>query len=158
MELVKVNDIVNYEGRLYLIRPYIEEGKIKRKTVYTDIKHKGCKMLGEGSLYTLSGFSHLQWYQTKFHYVRKGETVTDDTITSERTARFPVKIFTDRESALKALEEYEEQNSYLLNDSIDRQLKILERKRREINKEIKILKDRKKECFKKLTTTFSSKT
>ena len=157
MELVKVKDIINYEGRLYLIRPYIEEGKIKRKTVYTDIKHKGCKMLGEGSLYTLSDFSHLQWYQTNFHYVRKGETVTDDTIASETYASCPLRLFTDRESAKKALEEYEAQNAYRLNESIDKELKYLEEEKKKLNDKIKELKERKKECFKLLTTTFSSK-
>ena len=39
MELTKVLDIINYEGRMYIIRPYIDEGKIKRKKIYLIDKH-----------------------------------------------------------------------------------------------------------------------
>ncbi len=157
MELVKVKDIINYEGKLYLIRPYIEEGKIKRKTIFTDIKKKGSNNFSFNKILTLGRFSKLNWYHTKFHIIKKDEIVTDDTIASETYASCPLRLFTDRESAKKALEEYEAQNAYRLNESIDKELKYQEEEKKKLNNKIKELKERKKECFKLLTTTFSSK-
>ena len=156
MELIRVKEIIDYEGRIYVIRPYIEEGKIKRKNIYSGIKE--AKVFNNfGNSYNLGKIGNLHWYQTRFHQVPPGGVVDENTVASCRTSNSPLRLFTDRESAKKALEEYEVQNAYRLNESIDKELKYLEEEKKKLNNKIKELKERKKECFKLLTTTFSSK-
>ena len=155
MELTKVQDIINYEGRLYVIRPYIWEGKIKRKTIYTGIVTTD-SVRKVGGCYGFRHFGGLRWYDTIFHTHTHAENVDEETVASiVKEGR--IRIFTDRETAKKALEEYETLNAYNLNESIDKELKYLEEEKKKINKKIKELKDRKKECFSKLTTTFAKK-
>ena len=157
MELTKVQDIINYEGRLYIIRPYIWEGKIKRKTIYTGIKTAESLRCYSGS-YGISKIGGLRWYDTVFHYSKPGEIIDENTIANRTSCTdYPLRIFTDRETAKKALEEYETFSAYKLNESIDKELKYLESEKKKINKKIKELKERKKDCFNKLTTTFAKK-
>jgi len=156
MELIRVKEIIDYEGRIYVIRPYIEEGKIKRKTIYSGIKE--AKVFNNfGNSYSLGKIGNLHWYQTIFHYQERGQTVDENTVANCINPKCSLRIFTDRDSAKKALEEYEAQNVYRLSESINRELNHLETEKKKINDKIKELKVRKKECFKKLTTTFSSK-
>lgn len=155
MELTKFKDIIDYKGRIYVIRPYIEEGKIKRNTIFTRIKEP-IHYDSSKRCYSLGRVGTLCWYYTTFHTFSADNEPNEDTIASE-VERRRIRIFTDRESAKKALEEYVKQNIYNLNDSIDKELKCLEEERKKINEKIKKLKDKKKECFEKLTTTFSKK-
>jgi hypothetical protein len=156
MELVKVKDIINYEGRIYVIRPYIEEGKIKRNTIYSGIKE--AKVFNNyGNSYNLGKIGNLLWYQTRFHQVPPGGVVDENTVASCITSNTTLRLFTDRESAKKALEEYEAQSTYRLSESIDRELKYLELEKKKINDKIKELKEKRKECFSKLTTSFVKK-
>ena len=156
MELIRVQEINDYRGKLYLIRPYIEDGKIKRKTIFTGTKTTGLSKYGRS--YGISGFGHLNWYQTIFHTLEKSdETVDENTIASRRASDYPIRFFTEREEAKKALEEYEVQNAYRLSESIDRELKYLEAEKKKINDKIKELKEKRKECFSKLTTSFVKK-
>jgi len=155
MELIRVQEIKDYRGKLYLIRPYIEDGKIKRKTIFTGTKTTGLSKYGRS--YGISGFGNLNWRQTIFHTLEAGETVDENTIASRRTSDYPIRFFTEREEAKKALEEYEAQNAYRLSESIDRELKYLEAEKKKINDKIKELKEKRKECFSKLTTSFVKK-
>ena len=156
MELIRVQEINDYRGKLYVIRPYIEDGKIKRKTIFTGTKTTGVSKFGRSD--GISGFGNLNWYQTIFHTLEKpDETVDKNTIASRRTSDYPIRLFTEREEAKKALEEYEAQNAYRLSESIDRELKYLEAEKKKINDKIKELKEKRKECFSKLTTSFVKK-
>lgn len=155
MELIRVQEINDYRGKLYVIRPYIEDGKIKRKTIFTGTKTTGVSKFGRS--YGISGFGNLNWYQTIFHTLEVDETVDKNTIASRRTSEHPIMFFTEREEAKKALEEYEAQNAYRLSESIDRELKYLEVEKKKINDKIKELKEKRKECFGKLTTSFVKK-
>lgn len=157
MELTKVQDIINYEGRLYIIRPYIWEGKIKRKTIYTGIKTAD-SVKCYSHCYGLSNFGGLRWYDTIFHNSEPNEVIDENTIANRTSCTvYFLRIFTDRETAKKALEEYETFSAYKLNESIDKELKHLENEKKKIDKKIKKLKERKKDCFNKLTTTFAKK-
>jgi hypothetical protein len=156
MELIKVFDIINYGGRIYFIKPYIEDGKIKRKSVYSAIKKAGIYNNYNGC-YSLGRLGRFDWYGTIFHRVNSEDKLNEDTIASGATATYPIRFFTEREEAKKALEEYEAQSTYRLSESIDRELKYLEAEKKKINDKIKELKEKRKECFSKLTTSFVKK-
>ena len=173
MELIRVQEINDYRGKLYVIRPYIEDGKIKRKTIFTGTKTTGLSKYGRS--YGISGFGNLNWYQTIFHTLETlDETIDENTIASRRTSDWPIRLFSETYpnevykvyidgkfigaiKSKKALEEYEAQNAYKLSESIDRELKYLEAEKKKINDKIKELKERRKECFSKLTTSFVKK-
>lgn len=152
MELTKVLDIINYSGRIYIIRPIIEEGKIKRNTIYTGIK-KGKVFQKYNRSYTLGNIGRLDWYHTWFHRGNVDEKIDKDTVATGGN----IRVFTDRESAKKALEDFEKQHAYALTESIDLEIKYLEKQIEEMNNKIKELKEKRAECFKHLTTTFSKK-
>jgi hypothetical protein len=152
MELTKVKNVNEYIGRLYFIFPYVCNGKVARLTVRTYVQtEKVTEPTIFNEFYCVpTRAAGVAWDNPSRAYFRG--IIQEDSVVDKH-----IRFFTTKEEAENALNEFKKQNVYKINDSIDKELKFLETEKKKIQDKIDDLKKRKKECFKLLTTTFSSK-
>lgn len=155
-ELTKVLELDNYIGELYVIKPYIENGKIKRSKVFKCLKNHTRdenESQRHSTYHYLGNIKGLNFYQSIYYINQIGVAITNETKIIADGARY----FTEKKEAENALNEFASGVYYKLMNSIQQRMTVLEVKRKKINSELKELKEKKEECFKHLTTTFSKK-
>lgn len=145
MELRKVMEIFNYKGDMWYINPYVESGKVVRKTIYKVNKNKNHV---NWECYTFES----PWGKGVYYSKRRNDKPVDE---NTEINHGNIRVFTTRDEAKLALEEFEKQHAYDINDSVKREIARLENEKKEIEAKIALLRETGEKAFKHLSTSFS---
>jgi hypothetical protein len=146
MELRKVLEIHKYQGDLWYINPYIENGAIVRNSVY---KKKRSRCYVGWCCYTFEEcFGKGVYYSGGL-----GEKIDETTEINVRN----IRVFTTRDEAKQALVDFEKQHAYEISESVDREIKSLEAQKAQIDAKIAKLNEIRAKAFKNISTCFIKK-